>query len=182
MTIRENILANLRVRFDPSARLYTGAASSLPIQWRAYISDDPVERRFSLREEINVIEPYLPSTMAGLEKIALDALVVETNAHGILRIITTQMGDENYDIYSALPIGAASERRQIWDLLSVNGPQALTWIYQSRMNGLTDLYGFAGFKASNLLTTMAEEVNTYGEGEWYEEFSKEHDVGLERFA
>lgn len=182
MTIRENILANLRVRFDPSARLYTGAASSLPIQWRAYISDDPVERRFSLREEINVIEPYLPSTMAGLEKIALDALVVETNAHGILRITTTQMGDENYDIYSALPIGAASERRQIWDLLSVNGPQALTWIYQSRMNGLTDLYGFAGFKASNLLTTMAEEVNTYGEGEWYEEFSKEHDVGLERFA
>lgn len=175
MTSRNDMLAYIRERLDQSAQLFAGSDSALPAQWRDYVVDDQAVRRFALRQELAAMEPYLPSTMRGLEKVSLDAFVVETESFGLLRIISRQIGGKVYGTYSALPLGQ-QDANEGWKRFRTHAPQALTWIYHSRMNGLTDTFGFAGFKTSALLTTMADEADTYAEADWYADFAAQHDT------
>lgn len=176
MTSRDDMLAYLRDRLDPTVRLYAGAAEALPKHWQDYASDDKALRRFALRQELAAYEPYLPSTMAGLEQVALDAFMVQTDRLGVLRIIARQIRGKVYGTYSALPTGDDSAGSAAMKLLFAHGPKALAWTYRTRMNGLTDSFGFAGFKTSALLTTMADEADTYAEADWYAAFAKQHDT------
>ena len=179
-SIREDMLTKLQARFDPSTALYAGPAISLPAHWQPYAGDDAAARKSALHDELRALEPYLPSTMAGLKKVSVDAFMVETKTHHALRIIVRQIGEKLHCAYSAPPlIGSApgANRSRLWDRFQANAPAALTWIYRTRMDGLTDIYGFAGFKTKSALVTMAEEVSVYGEAEWYEDFEDSHDVG-----
>lgn len=176
MTLRDEMIENLKARLDPSVRVYGGPATALPVHWQDYLGDHEVERRFALRQELAALEPYLPRTMAGLEAVALDAFMAETDSHGIIRVITRQIAGALYGTFSELPVSMAPLEAEIWTTFAERAPQALTWMYRSRMNGLTDFYGFAGFKTSRHLTTMAEEVDTYGEAPWYAEFAASHDT------
>lgn len=175
MASRDNMLDYLRNRLDPSARLFLGPTSLLPSQWHDYLNDDPSVRRFALRKELGAFEPYLPSTMRGLELVFIDAMMVETESFGPLRIISRQIGENIYGTYSALP-GNSFRNSALSRLFHSHGPQVLTWAYQERMNGLTDTFGFAGFKTTQSLTTMADEIDTYAEADWYEDFSEKYDV------
>ena len=170
-SIRDDMLTKLQARFDPSTALYTGPTVSLPANWQRYTLDDPVARKLALHDELRALEPYLPATMTGLEKVSVDAFMVETKTRQALRIIVRQIGEKLHCAYSAPPIvGSAPDDNQsrLWDRFQANAPAALTWIYRTRMDGLTDIYGYAGFKMTSALATMADEVNVYDEADWYD--------------
>lgn len=177
MAIQDDILAYLHRNFDPAATVYSGSAEVLPPHWQDYVSDDEAVRRFALRAELNSIAPYLPRLAAGLESVSIDAFLVESPYHGICRIIVRQMNGELYPAYSRLPVKFQEEPAKIWNQMDARGPQALSWIYRVKMDGLTDIGGFAGFKSTKLLTTMAAEIDTYGEQPWYGSFAESTDTG-----
>jgi len=44
------------------------------------------------------------------------------------------------------------------------------------MDGLTDMYGFTGFKPLSNISIIKEEENTWGEMDWYSEFSNKYNI------
>ncbi|MDO5640712.1 MAG: hypothetical protein Q4G28_12685 [Neisseria sp.] len=177
MNIRDDMFAYLSHWLGTPIRLFTGEASTLPPLWRDYASDDMMVRRAALQRELADVEAYFPETMRRLAQIALDALVVETGRSEVLRVIVYELGGQQYYAYSASPLKQQTAA-DIWKLFQAHAPQVMSWLYRERMNGLTDVYGFAGFKSLAEMTSMAEEINTYGEADWYEEFAARHDTRL----
>ena len=171
MTIQEEMLAYLRQSFDPETTLFGGSVEALPKHWRDYASTDEALRRFALRAELNSVAPYLPLVMQGLEQISIDAFLVDSPSVGICRIIVRQIKGKLYPAYSRLPMNFQSSPAPIWARMEKRAPRALTWLYRDKMDGLTDIGGLVGFKPTNLLTTMAAEVDSYGEQPWYDAYA-----------
>lgn len=58
-------------------------------------------------------------------------------------------------------MSAEAVRGNIAPPFAENAPQALVWVYNNVMDGLTDVYDFAGFHSSLAMTSMAAEAGTW---------------------
>lgn len=172
----DQALARFRGNVDPGTMAYAGPAPDLPVHWRDYLSSDPRARLACLNAEMAMLADYLPRAAASVHEKAEDAFLLTSPSTGLLRCVMRRQGDTLYPSISAPPLGQTQPDNPAARLLLAQGPKVLRWIHTALMDGLTDMWDFAGPLRSALLTTMAAEIDTYGEADWFDAFSIDHDT------
>ena len=172
----EEALRRLRVGVDPGFVAFSGHPQELPAHWRGYLDDDPAARLDCLRAECAMLADYLPEVCTALLSTAEDAFMLNSPESGPLRCIMRRIRGVLYPTLSARPLGQAPAPNPHAQLLLTAGPDALSWIYTELMDGLTDMYDFGGLLRAARLTSMAAEIDSYGETDWFDAFSLDHDT------
>lgn len=174
MTIEEH-LAELRQSFDPAATLPDSDAA-VPDHWLDYLDDHLETRRDCWQREFAKLQPYLPEVSQGLSQVTTDAFLVHTPHRGLCRILVRQIDDVSYYAYSRSPTNVSMPTEgPAFRLVKERAPLALSWIYQNLMDGLTDIYDFVGFVASDRLKLMSREYPDL-DYPWYDAFAAQHDT------
>ncbi|MGV3573740.1 MAG: hypothetical protein ACO1O4_01240 [Devosia sp.] len=163
-----------------------GRESDLPPLWKGYLGGSTARDRLDiLHVELGDMADYLPETAQRLILIANDAFLVEHPQFGICRVIAVTQDSNTWFRYSRCPLSyAAATGNRVVDLIAHRAPAALKYLYFNMMDGLTDPYGFAGFKNSLALTTVEDEIDTYAELPFYDRVEALGDGGnvVELFA
>ena len=180
----EQALLRFRSHVDPGASAYAGPPSDLPAHWRDYLSQDADMRLACLQGEMAVLGEYLPQAATAVRAGAEDAFLLTSPSTGLLRCVMRRQGDALYPTISAPPLGQTLPDNPAARLLLRKGPEVLRWIQTTLMDGLTDMWGFGGPLRSARLTSMAAEIDTYAEADWFDAFSIDRDPSrvIEIFA
>ena len=177
MTTRETALQSFQDAHDPTAELLRKGTGSLPRRWVDYVSDDGQTRIRAAEAELEFLGRYLPKLAEVLNKITVDATLLRSSVHGIVRAYIVQLDSELFVDWSRAPRAKFdTPGSEAWTLIEENGPEVLRWIYQNLMDGLTDLYGFGGFKTASELRTLEEEQEVYAEKPWFADFASQNDT------
>lgn len=161
--------------FDPGM---TAVAQGTPVPhiWQGYMSESKTERLFEVRQELAKIADYFPHTADALSKIIIDAFLINSPTYGLCRIFVRQLNDSVYYCFSRAPTKEhEAPRMPSWDHYVAAAPDALVWVHQNVMDGLTDIYAFGGFLGSGHIQSMAELRGVYAELPWHEPFVQDHD-------
>ncbi len=168
-------LAALHETFDPAATLPDRDAV-VPDHWLDYLCDAPAKRRACLKHELNLLEPYLPELSEGLMQVTTDAFLIQTPERGLCRILVRQIDGGTYYAYSRSPTNVSTPTESpAYRLFKAHGPRCLPWMYENLMDGLTDIYDFVGFLASDRLELMSEDYPNF-DFPWYNDFAAKHDT------
>jgi len=67
------------------------------------------------------------------------------------------------------------KRPAIWDTFKSRAPDALVWVHENIMDGLTNTYLAGGFVSSMHMRTMADLRGLYAEQSWHAAYVEDHD-------
>jgi hypothetical protein len=168
MDYQTEAIQQFAARVDPDARPFGGTLTDVPEHWHDYAEKGIAERLFGLRQEMAVLRRYLPEAADAVQQKAVDVCLLETSTLGVVRVIVVMIRGALYCSYSGRP--GASPVTPAAAALMERAPRVLAWIYTDLMDGLTDLNGFGGFKPLSLITSVEDEIDTYAEASWYEDF------------
>lgn len=185
MSNLEPFIEKIQQSLDPTASLLNVDQRDVPHHWAYYLSTSSAERQVASRNEIAMFSDYFPRTATGLRHVITDAFLAHTQNYGVCRFFVRQLEGKHHLAYSRAPkTFAQTPHDPSWETVKKQAPTALTYIYEKVMDGLTDLYGYAGPKPSLLLSTVEDEIDTYAELGWYDAFAKTHNPSnvIEIFA
>lgn len=161
---------------DPSAQPICDGVD-IPAHWEGCLGRDHPARLAAVQAELAKIAPYFPIAAAGLNATTTDAFLARTDYHGPCRFFVQTHGGKEYLTYSRMPKRfAATSQSDVWPLFAPNAPQALVWVYNNVMDGLTDIYDLTGFRSSLAMTSMATEEDSWRELPWYTALSPSTDT------
>lgn len=171
-------LKQLQQKLDPElALLPPEAVGALPPLWQGYLSNTDLERLQFLRVEMRNMADYFPETAQRLAQIARDAFLAHSPRLGVCRFIAVTLDGETYFQYSRCPLDYALATGDLLiDLIRERAPEALSYTYLQMMDGLTDLYDFAGFKNTLALTSVETEIDTYAELPFFDQLEAHGDL------
>lgn len=176
MSISDEMLETLKRKFDPGISR-VAADTAIPEVWQGYTSESEAERLFEVRQELALIRDYFPTLVDSLSPIIIDAFLVQSSTYGLCRIFVRQLRGSTYFTFSRAPTGFGDvQRMPIWPLYRERAPEALRWVHENVMDGLTDIYGFGGFVSSGMMRPMERPNGNYGELPWYSEFAEDVDA------
>lgn len=174
-TPQDEALKRFRRDADPGFMAFAGPSADLPAHWRDYLSNDQTARLGCLRGEMAMLGDYLPKASSAILTGAEDAFLLTSPSTGLLRCVMRRNRHARYPTISAPPLGRTMPDNPAARLLLNEGPDVLRWIQTALMDGLTDMWDFGGPLRSARLSTMAAEIDTYAEADWFDAFSIDHD-------
>ena len=152
-------------------------SNGIPSHWLDYLNTNSRIRQSGITNELSKIEQYFPELIKTLKPKTIDAFLFKTEKNGICRAFVHLIDGKEYLAISRLPWKYKTvEPTASYTTFQNNIHIALYWIYYNIMDGLTDIYGCAGFKPSYNVFTITKEENMWAEMDWYSEFSSKHNI------
>ncbi len=152
-------------------------SNEIPPHWQNYLSNNITLRKSGILNELSKLEQYFPKSMNALKLKTIDAFLFKSEKYGICRAFVQLIDGKEYSSISSLPWKYKSvESNKSSEIFKNNIHISLYWVYNNIMDGLTDKYGFCGFKPLSDISAISGYQYNWSEMDWYSEFANKNNV------